>query len=247
MMKKTGKADAVAEADTRLKTDDVARAHTKTKTDAQAKAAIRSKADAPAKAATRSKTNKTIYISEIEITVIRSNRRTMILEVRPTAEVIVRAPLRTPLSEIQRFVKEKENWIRKTVAKQERKQEHVSELEPLTNAEMQKLGDLALKVLPVRVKLYAAQMGVTYGRITIRCQKTRWGSCSSAGNLNFNCLLMLAPEEVQNYVVVHELCHRLEMNHSKRFWEQVEKVMPDYKVHQRWLKENGSRLMARRP
>ena len=88
-------------------------------------------------------------------------------------------------------------------------------------------------------------VGVQYGRITIRNQKTRWGSCSSKGNLNFNCLLMLAPPEVLDYVIVHELCHRKEMNHSPRFWSEVAKVIPDYKKHEKWLKTEGTRLMRR--
>jgi len=86
---------------------------------------------------------------------------------------------------------------------------------------------------------------VTYGRITIRNQKTRWGSCSSKGNLNFNCLLMLAPPEVLDYVVVHELCHRMEMNHSKRFWSLVETVLPDYREQEKWLKGEGAVLLRR--
>ena len=88
-------------------------------------------------------------------------------------------------------------------------------------------------------------MGVTYGRITIRNQVSRWGSCSSVGNLNFNCLLMLAPPEVRDYVVVHELCHRKEMNHSPAFWAEVEKMIPDYKAHKKWLKDNGTALISR--
>ena len=90
---------------------------------------------------------------------------------------------------------------------------------------------------------YAKKIGVTYGRITIRCQRTRWGSCSEKGNLNFNCLLMKVPEEVLDYVVVHELCHRLEMNHSPRFWSEVEKIFPDYRAREKWLRENGKLLI----
>ena len=78
-----------------------------------------------------------------------------------------------------------------------------------------------------------------YGRITIREQKTRWGSCSSAGNLNYNWKLVLMPERVMDYVVIHELAHQKEMNHSARFYAVVAQQMPDYKVWQSWLKEHG--------
>lgn len=92
-------------------------------------------------------------------------------------------------------------------------------------------------VIPERVEYFAEMMNVTYGRITIREQKTRWGSCSSKGNLNFNWKLVLMPEEVLDYVVVHELAHRKEMNHSERFWNHVEKVLPDYQARRKLLRE----------
>lgn len=92
---------------------------------------------------------------------------------------------------------------------------------------------------------YAERLGVTYGRITIRNQRSRCGSCSSKGKLNFNCLLMLTPEFVQDYVVVHELCHRLKMNRSEHFLELVEKVMPEYLQAKKWLKENGANIIGR--
>ena len=116
--------------------------------------------------------------------------------------------------------------------------------EKLTREKVIALAEEALKVIPARVEYFAKVIGVTYGKITIRNQKTRWGSCSSKGNLNFNCLLMLAPPEVLDYVVVHELCHRKQMNHSKAFWLEVEKVLPDYKEARKWLKEEGSQMIT---
>ena len=99
--------------------------------------------------------------------------------------------------------------------------------------------------IPARVAFYAPFVGVTYGRITIRNQKKRWGSCSSKGNLNFNCALMLAPPEAIDSIVVHELCHRKQMNHSKAFYDEVLKVYPDYWKWDKWLRENGSALIRR--
>ena len=100
-------------------------------------------------------------------------------------------------------------------------------------------------MLRQKAALYAGIMQVTFGTITVRDQKTRWGSCSAKGNLNFNWRLILAPEPVLDYVVIHELAHRKEMNHSERFWNLVETVMPDYRNQRRWLKDHGDRLMAR--
>lgn len=173
---------------------------------------------------------------------IHSARRSIAVEIR-SGRVIVRAPLRMSKTEIEQFVTSKADWINKhlEVAKQ---RQSVS-VQPFTAAEIQQLADAALQDIPQRVRKYAALIGVTVGRITIRNQKTRWGSCSSKGNLNFNCLLMLCPEEVRDYVVVHELCHRKELNHSTRFWNEVARVMPDYAQHRKWLKENGGSLIAR--
>ena len=100
----------------------------------------------------------------------------------------------------------------------------------------------AKTVIPKRVRHFAEQMGENHGNITIKNQKKRWGSCSSAKNLNFNWRLILAPEEVLDYVVVHELCHLRQMNHSKEFWHEVEMVLPNYKVHKKWLEMNGTLL-----
>ena len=121
----------------------------------------------------------------------------------------------------------------------------LEKLQPYTAEEIHALAEKALAVIPEKVRKYASMIGVDYGRITIRNQKTRWGSCSGKGNLNFNCLLMLFPDEVIDYVVVHELCHRKQMNHSAEFYAEVEKIFPEYRRCQKWLKENGNFYMSR--
>ena len=167
----------------------------------------------------------------MKVTVIRSNRKTVAIQVNSDLSVTVRAPRSASEKDIEEILKKKEAWISKHIEKIKETKERV-EAEPtekLTREKVIALAEEALKVIPERVEYFAKVIGVTYGKITIRNQKTRWGSCSSKGNLNFNCLLMLAPPEVLDYVVVHELCHRKQMNHSKAFWLEVEKVLPDYK------------------
>lgn len=178
----------------------------------------------------------------VNFELIRSARRTIAVEIR-NGRVIVRAPQRMSKAEIERFVASKADWINKHLEAAMQLQDVPAQ--PFTAAEIQQLADAALQDIPQRVRKYAAIIGVTVGRITIRNQKTRWGSCSSKGNLNFNCLLMLCPEDVRDYVVVHELCHRKELNHSPRFWNEVARVMPDYAVRRKWLKENGGALIRR--
>ena len=117
----------------------------------------------------------------------------------------------------------------------------------MEDVEIRALAKAALEDIPKRLEKFAPLVGATYGRVTIRNQRTRWGSCSAKGNLNFNCLLMLCPEAVRDYVVVHELCHRKELNHSLRFWAEVEKVLPGYKVQRKWLKDNGGAIIKRLP
>ena len=167
---------------------------------------------------------------------IRSNRKTICIEITKDAKILVRAPYRATNGEIQRFLEEKADWIQKNLQKM---QERQANRELLKEEEIEELADKALEVIPKKVAHFAPLVGVDYGRITIRNQKTRWGSCSSKGNLNFNCQLMLLPDEIIDYVVVHELCHRNEMNHSPAFWAEVERILPDYKERRKWLKENG--------
>ena len=173
--------------------------------------------------------------------VIRSKRRTIALEITAAGEVLVRCPQRCSKAQIEAFVQSRAGWLETHLQKRAAQ----PKLPPLTPEELRALARQALEVIPERVAHYAPLAGVTYQRITIRNQRSRWGSCSSKGNLNFNCLLMLTPPEVLDYVVVHELCHRKELNHSPRFWAEVARVLPDYQVQKQWLKTHGSALIAR--
>ncbi len=97
----------------------------------------------------------------------------------------------------------------------------------------------AKAVISGAIEVYRERMGVKYDSLSIKDQKTRWGSCSSQGNLNFSWRLILAPKAVLDYVVVHELAHLREMNHSERFWRVVENILPEYRLCEKWLKDNG--------
>ncbi len=181
---------------------------------------------------------------DVKVNIIRSNRKTLSIQLKP-GEIIARAPLRMKDKEIYGFIESKKFWIEKNFIKIEEREKAISEVQPFTQEELNALAEKAKAIIPDRVRYYAPQIGVTYNRITIRCQRTRWGSCSSKGNLNFNCLLVLFPLEVIDSVVVHELCHRKHMNHSSQFYAEVEKVFPEYKRWHKWLSDNGGVYMGR--
>lgn len=173
-------------------------------------------------------------------TLIRSRRKSLALQVRADGKVIVRAPLWTAKYRIDSFVEEHWEWVEKQRQRiaQERKNLHV-----ITGEERRDGIRKAKEIFPERTAYFARRMGVGYGRITIREQKTRWGSCSQAGNLNFNWKLVMMPPEILDYVVVHELAHRKEMNHSPRFWAVVEKELPDYRLRREELKKLGREFL----
>ena len=177
--------------------------------------------------------------------IIRSNRKTVSLEIRADGHLRVRAPLRMSDTAIRNIIQSRAKWIEEHRAKVLAKKAALPQAPPLTMEELRHLADEAVSYIPARVAYYAPKVGVSYGRITIRNQKSKWGSCSAKGNLNFNCLLMLTPPEVIDSVVVHELCHRKEMNHSARFYEEVLRVFPDYRRCEKWLKEHGPEILIR--
>jgi len=182
--------------------------------------------------------------SEIKYTLQRSARRTLGIEVAPDGTVIVRAPRLASRDRIEALLRDKADWIARARAKALARAEAAAAA-PLTEEELQELRARAKAYLPGRAAHFAQRIGVDFGRVTIRAQRTRWGSCSAQGNLSFNCLLMLAPPEVIDSVVVHELCHRRHMDHSAAFYAEVLRVFPEYRKWHRWLKENGPLLLAR--
>lgn len=174
---------------------------------------------------------------EILLTVIRSSRKSIGLEVRSGKDVLVRIPVQLSDREVEKFVEKHRKWIlEKTELMQIRKSiGNYTGAASAENLSPEEIKNIKEKI-GARVRYYSQIMGVTTGRITIRNQKTRWGSCSAKGNVNFNYQLYYLPEELLDYVVIHELAHRRHMNHSGEFWAEVEKYCPDYRQRRKQLK-----------
>ncbi|MBE6807694.1 MAG: M48 family metallopeptidase [Ruminococcaceae bacterium] len=170
----------------------------------------------------------------IEYRLVRSTRRTLGLEVTSDLEVVVRAPLRLPQREIDRFVQQHEGWIAQKLAVQQRRRENAVDWW-VTPEQEQALRAQAKAYLPGRVAHYAAWMGVTPTGFKVTGAKKRLGSCSGKNSLCFSWRVMLYPPEAIDYVVVHELAHIRHHDHSRDFWACVAQVMPDYRERQALL------------
>ena len=190
----------------------------------------------------------------LQYSLIRSNRKSISVEIQRDGTALVRAPRWSPKFEIDAFVLSHEEWIREQQAKMAIQFIEDAWTPKLTTAEIKSLAKTARLDIKYRIERWApivapdsawANITDRKPRLSIRHQKTLWGSCTREGNLNFNCLLMLAPEDVRDYIVVHELCHLKHMNHSRAFWNLVERAMPNYREQKKWLKENGHLLLAR--
>ncbi len=181
---------------------------------------------------------ETAGLGEIRISVIRSARKSFGLEVRDANTVLARIPARVSDRELKTFVENHRSWIlEKTAVMAEREENRKSTPAPppelLSKTDRMKI---QLKI-GKRVRHYCEIMGVTVGYVTVKNQKTRWGSCSAKGNVNFNYQLAFLPDELLDYVVIHELAHRRHMDHSRAFWAEVEKYCPDYLERREQLKE----------
>ena len=184
-------------------------------------------------------------IGEYNVEVRLSKRKSVAIKITADMQIVVFVPLYVSDNEIERMVISKSKWIDEHMLKVQSTVDERSKLEKITFEQIKELADQAVEYIPKRVKYYAEKENFVYNKITIKNLVSRWGSCSTKGNLNFNCLLMLTPDYVIDYIVVHELCHLREMNHSEKFWAEVEKIMPDYQRAELWLKQNGGNLISR--
>ena len=163
--------------------------------------------------------------------VIYKKRKTVTISVK-NATVTVKAPIGFPIEKIEALVKKHERWISSRL----QKDKQIIEKEALITPDLEKrLRTEARAYFKKKMDEFADLMGAKYQRLTITGAKTRFGSCSSKGNISFSFRLMLYPEPAREYVVVHELAHLFEMNHSKQFYQIVEKYIPDYKERKKLL------------
>ncbi len=169
----------------------------------------------------------------VDYDIIYSNRKTLSLCVKD-GKLVVRAPHGAPRDKIDEALASHEDWINSHI---ERQQARIARTESLSEADIAALKKIAKEIIPLKVAYYAVKMGAKYGRITITSAKGRFGSCSSEGDLAFSYRLMCYPDEAVDYVVVHELAHTFEMNHSHRFYAIIEKQLPDYKERKKLLKQ----------
>ncbi len=179
--------------------------------------------------------------------IIRSERKSISIEIKWDLSIVVRAPQRMSDRDIANFVESKREWIENSleIAKKRLEDENSAQAQKLTSEEVKALFSAAKQDFPTRAEKWAKIMNVDFSRVTIRMQRTLWGSCSGKKNLNFNCLLMLCDEKIRDYVVIHELCHLTQMNHSQKFWSLVESYCPDYRTQRKYLRDNGRDIMKK--
>jgi predicted metal-dependent hydrolase len=170
-----------------------------------------------------------------------SNRaRYLRVEVPFGGPPLVVVPRRVGRGEVERFLADKRGWIEQQLARQQPR----LELASLTEAQARRIVRFHAGAI---CALEAAALGVSFARLRVAGQRTRWGSCSSRGTLSFNWRLALAPAEVLDYVAAHEVCHLREPNHSRRFWRLLGERRPGYREQLGWLREHGAELLAYTP
>ncbi|MFA6431445.1 MAG: SprT family zinc-dependent metalloprotease [Candidatus Margulisiibacteriota bacterium] len=170
--------------------------------------------------------------------IVRSKRRTIALVIDGEANLIVRAPHSAPEEIIRKFILQKSDWIKAKQAFFRKRASNITQIiiDPQLIPEYKKK---AGEIIPKRISAWSGITGWQPKKVRLSNAGSRWGSCNSKGTIAINWRLVFFSIEIIDYVVVHELAHLVERNHSKRFWEQVKVHIPDYKGRKKWLKENG--------
>ncbi len=169
----------------------------------------------------------------MEYRLIRSSRRSVALEVTPDLSVIVRAPRKMPKKDIDAFVRKNQDWLKGALKRTEERKLRQDEIE----ARKEALKREAQRYLPERTALWAEKMGVSPARIRITSATTRFGSCSGKNRICYSWRLMAYPKEGVDYVIVHELAHIIQKNHSAAFYALVERYLPDWRQRRNLLKK----------
>ncbi len=173
--------------------------------------------------------------------IIYSKRRTLALEVTPDARLIVRAPKKADKSLIAAFIEAKKPWILKKKQQMARRMEEMPEELAKPRPEIDK--DKAASVIKERLDHFSSKMGLSYDLFRLSGARKRWGTCSRRADIRINWRLAYAQEDILDYVIVHELSHIKEKNHSRNFWALVAQILPDHKARRRWLKDHGHLLL----
>ena len=183
----------------------------------------------------------------VKVTVSRMVRKTLSARICRGPRIEIKAPLFMSKDAVTDWIFAHEKLIQRRIERLASVYDDALPADPLRTEEINALRQKAKAVFPERVAHFCALFGVSAEKITVRHQRTRFGSCSAKGNLSLNCLLLLCPLDVIDYVVAHEVCHRKHFDHSPAFWAELGRVLPCYKESKRWLRENGAALIARLP
>jgi len=175
--------------------------------------------------------------------IVYSRRRTISLEISREAKLIVRLPKKADKVFVHSFIESKKEWVLKKKALKTKQMEELSGIEPAVYTKKD-LED-SVHIIKKRLDLYSSVMGVKYDSFRLSNAKKRWGTCSRRADIKINWKLANAGEDILDYVIVHELAHIKEKNHSKRFWAIVAGILPDHKNRRKWLKDHGHKLHAR--
>lgn len=179
---------------------------------------------------------------KIKYEIYRQKRKTIAMSFSDEGTLIIKMPKSCKMDQVYKFMKLKQNWILEHYI---RIMKRLEKRQIITEKQYKDYLKSAATILNEKVQYYSKIIGVSYNHVTIRNQKTRWGSCSSKGNINLNWKLILMPDEIQDYVIIHELCHLIEMNHSPRFWRHVHKFCNNYQNCRMWLRENAPEVEIR--